>query len=137
MWSGKTRTNIFQSDNLVRVAFQLPGSLGFSIYNATSISNQVLIAIWKIEKQFINKKASMHPKSFKIHFYGAINKKICLLILFDDVMMIDIHAVRNLKLFFQTVSKLFAINGFGWVLCDFWSQKNLSSKSFFTAFWYE
>ena len=31
----------------------------------------------------------MHPKSFKIHFYGAINKKICLLILFDDVMMID------------------------------------------------
>ena len=72
--SGKTRQTFFNQTTF-RVAFQLSESLSFSIYNATSISNQVLIAIWKIEKQFINKKASMHPKSFKIHFYGAINKK--------------------------------------------------------------
>ena len=75
--------------------------------NATVVSNQVLIAIWKIEN------SSSIKKPFKIHFYGAINKKICLLILFDDVMMIEIHAVRNSKLFFQNVSKMFAINGFG------------------------
>ena len=112
VWSGKTRQTFFNQTTF-RVAFQLSESLGFSIYNATTISKPSVDCNLEMEKQFIYKKASMHPKSFKIHFYGAINKKICLLILFDDVMMIDIHAVRNSKLFFQTVSKLFAINGFG------------------------